>query len=250
MAFYTYDGSFEGFLTCVHAHYYKEKAEGISSWENYRETLLGMPVPVQTDSEKAEKVYKAIETKISKVVMRQIYYAFCSSLPDKEMDILQYLVLAFPLGSRISLCHANPVVKKVEAAQYKVSREVEKMLGLVRFSILEGNVLYAKIEPDHDIIEFLADHFSRRLNNEIYVLHDAGRSKAVLSQQGNWYISAIDPQELETILNYSKEEKDIRDLWKKYFETIAIKERTNPRCQRNFMPQRYWKNLTEMNSSC
>jgi probable DNA metabolism protein len=41
-------------------------------------------------------------------------------------------------------------------------------------------------------------------------------------------------------------EKEYQDLWKKYFETIAIKERTNPRCQKNFMPVRYWKNLTEL----
>jgi len=25
-------------------------------------------------------------------------------------------------------------------------------------------------------------------------------------------------------------------LWKTFFETIAIKERTNPKCQRNLMP--------------
>ncbi|MBR6500664.1 MAG: DUF4130 domain-containing protein [Firmicutes bacterium] len=27
---------------------------------------------------------------------------------------------------------------------------------------------------------------------------------------------------------------------------MAIKERTNPSCQRNFMPKKYWEHLTEM----
>ena len=33
------------------------------------------------------------------------------------------------------------------------------------------------------------------------------------------------------------------------YETIAIKERTNPVCRRNHMPKKYWKHLTEMHLS-
>jgi probable DNA metabolism protein len=41
-------------------------------------------------------------------------------------------------------------------------------------------------------------------------------------------------------------EEAYRNLWRNYFDSMAIKERTNPRCQRNLMPARYWKNLPEM----
>ena len=42
------------------------------------------------------------------------------------------------------------------------------------------------------------------------------------------------------------DERQYQKLWKQYFETIAIRERTNPRCQKTLMPVRYWKHLTEM----
>ncbi|HNX60154.1 MAG TPA: DUF4130 domain-containing protein, partial [Spirochaetota bacterium] len=40
-------------------------------------------------------------------------------------------------------------------------------------------------------------------------------------------------------------EKEYRAMWRHYYREIAIPERTNPRCQKNFMPVRYWKYLTE-----
>ena len=56
------------------------------------------------------------------------------------------------------------------------------------------------------------------------------------------YISAFTGADIPEI---SADERHYRRLWKSYFENIAIKERTNPRCQKNFMPVRYWKHLTE-----
>jgi hypothetical protein len=35
-------------------------------------------------------------------------------------------------------------------------------------------------------------------------------------------------------------------LWRSYYDTIAIRERLNPKKQRQDMPVKYWKYLTEM----
>ena len=40
--------------------------------------------------------------------------------------------------------------------------------------------------------------------------------------------------------------KNMEELWKSFFKTIAIKERVNKKCQQNFMPKKYWKNILEM----
>src|SRR5665648_1086236 len=166
MASYIYDASFEGFLTCVHASYYREKATTISTKEEYLGSLIEEPVGIITDQGKAVKVYKAIEKKISLIDLRRIYRVFNSSLPDKEMTILSYIELGFKLGDKISLYYTDPIVKKLENAQYKVGREVERMLGLTRFSGMDGGILYARIEPEHDVLEFIASHFSDRLKND------------------------------------------------------------------------------------
>ena len=47
-------------------------------------------------------------------------------------------------------------------------------------------------------------------------------------------------------IEISKNETEIENLWRCFFNTIGIKERENKRCQMNFMPKKYWKNILEM----
>ena len=46
----------------------------------------------------------------------------------------------------------------------------------------------------------------------------------------------------------SSEELLFQALWKNYFQTIAIKERENLKLQMKFVPKKYWKYITEMES--
>ena len=36
-----------------------------------------------------------------------------------------------------------------------------------------------------------------------------------------------------------------RLLWKRFYDTVAIKERENPRCRMTNMPKRFWNTMTE-----
>ena len=42
-----------------------------------------------------------------------------------------------------------------------------------------------------------------------------------------------------------EKEANYRLLWKRFYDTIAIKERENPRCRMTQMPKRYWNTMTE-----
>ena len=242
MVDYLYDGSFEGFLCCVYAHYYEEKASGVFQKEQYQPSMLNAFREVPREEEKAVRVYEAIGDKISPFDLRRVYSAFLSKDEEKEMKILRYLILGFKEGPRTSMLHGNPVVFAVQRLEGEVTREVHRLKGLVRFTELKGGVLYAPIDPDHDVTERLAGHFNDRFKNDPFIIHDQTRSKALFAAGGDWYISDFDKSALPPL---SESEEQCRRLWKKYFDTIAIKERTNPRCQKNFMPVRYWKNLTE-----
>ncbi|HYE67119.1 MAG TPA: TIGR03915 family putative DNA repair protein [Anaerovoracaceae bacterium] len=250
MVDYLYDGTFEGFLTCIYAHYYEEKASGIYRKVNYQASLLNDSRFVETEERKASRVYEAIQNKISREDLRRIYRVFLSSDEDKENILLQYIRMGFKEGAGISLLHSNPVVFAVQKCEYKVSIETHRIKGLARFSALKSSscansgkeILYCCIEPDHDILEIIAGHFSDRLKNDPFIIHDKTRSKAVFAQSGSWYISGFTDKDLPLL---GVGEREYRDLWKKYFETIAIQERINPSCQKRFMPVRYWKNLTE-----
>jgi probable DNA metabolism protein len=257
---YLYDESFDGFLTCVFLHYHQEKASGIAPLDRYQQGFLSATQIVETDREKAERVATAITTKISEWDLARIYRAFRSCAPEKEMLILRYLVLGFKLGSKIRLHHSHPVVVDVQCAEARLGTEVHRLCGLIRFSAMQASneertsasesqtsanreILYAPISPDNEVLEFLASHFCDRFKSEPFIIHDKPRGKALAAYRRTW--SIVDFSE-ENRLMPSETEEGFQDLWRLYFDTIAIKERTNPKCQRNLMPVRYWKHLTEI----
>ena len=260
---YLYDGSFEGFLTCVYLHYYEDRAAGIYPAEQYQNTILYRSRQVVTDPDKAATVYQAIEEKISVYALQRIYYVFLSEQPDKDNIAFQYLCLGFRMGGKLFAMHSDPVVYAAQQIERKVTGEAHRLKGLLRFSAIsvgggtekdadgsasralinEHEILYAKIEPDHNVLELLGEHFADRFKNEPFLIHDAKRGKALYAENGNWHIAPLD---VKALPGFSPEEKEYRRLWKNYFETIAIEERKNPNCQKRFMPVRYWKNLAEM----
>lgn len=241
---YIYDGTFEGLLTCVYHHYYTDQAAGIYTAGEYQPTLLWGCREVESDSAMATAVYEAIEKKISSYDLKRVYKAYLSSEADKEMKILRYLVLGFRIGARISSLHGDPVVFDMQSIEKRMSVEKERMLQFVRFSVMKGGVLYAEIEPDNDMLELIADHFCDRYREEPFVIHDIRRHKALTAYRGEWYISPFDGKEVPDL---SDDEKLCRELWREYFERIAIRARKNRRCQQHFIPSRYGRHLTEMN---
>lgn len=273
---YLYDGTFEGLLTCIYHHYYTDRAAGVFPREEYQPSMLNGYLEVETEEEKAARVYDAIERKISGYALRMVYRAFLSDAPGKETVILRFVVLGFRTGPSIGSLHAREEVHALEDLARKVGNEKERMLQFVRFEVMEAaagdladepeivatraagaapaarpgaQILYAKIEPSCDVLALIAHHFAERFRHDPLIIHDLGRSKAVFAYEGDWYIANFDGTHLPdgTAIARSEEERSYQDLWRTYFDHIAIKERTNPRCQKNHMPVRYWKHLTEMN---
>jgi probable DNA metabolism protein len=271
---YLYDGTFQGFLCCVFFHYRKAPATGVYRQEAYQRNIFTNYEIVDTDDNQAEVVYNAIQKKISDHDLKRIYSAFSSDDPEKETKILRYIILGFKQGSAIRLLHSDVDVFNLQQLERKVYLEVHRMCGLVRFTEMKPSqgqgieyqererhgrenqkkeyqetkgkvrksILYAPIEPDNDIVEFLAPHFVDRLKEEVFIIHDKKRNKAVVYANNDWYITDFAD---DGFLSKTKEEEGYRRLWRLYFDTIAIRERTNPACQKRFMPVRYWSNLVE-----
>lgn len=249
---YLYDGTFEGLLTCVYHHYYTDRAAGIYRREEYQPSMIQGFMEVETHHEKWQKVYDAVEKKISTYALRCAYRAFLTEDSEKEMKILRYLVLGFRIGTRIGSLHGNDIVHQIDALNKKVSFERERMLEFVRFKVAKAEngreILYASIEPDNDVLELAADHFAQRFRHDPLIIRDGARNKAVVAYEGHWYVTPLEEGQLPggAGIVLSESEEAFSSLWKTYFEHIAIKERINPGCQKNHMPVRYWKNLTEV----
>ena len=248
---YLYDQSYYGFLTCVYHNWYTEKADGIYPNDDYQLDFCRFAMTVETDAEKAERVLTAITEKLSEWDAKRVYQVFCSNEPDKEIKLINYLTLGFKAGPKIRLLHGDPVVKAVEAAERRVGLEVHRLTGLIRFSEVRDRrtdnlILYSKIEPDNDVLEFLAPHFSDRYKSDPFIIHDFGRGKALFAYDRKWEVTPFEEELKDSALDKTECEYEYTALWKQYFKVMATRERVNPKCQRNFMPSRYWKNLTEI----
>ncbi|MDR1069659.1 MAG: TIGR03915 family putative DNA repair protein [Gracilibacteraceae bacterium] len=238
---YLYDETFDGLLTCVFAHYYEEKAAGVYPERLYQPSLLHGARAVVTQPERADRVYEALVRKTHRLTPRKIYYAFLSATPRKENIILNYVILAFRRGPRLTACRSLPEVLALETASDRVDTELGRFLGFVRFQDM-GKFLYAAIKPDHNILPLLADHFSDRLAGENFMIHDTGRDMALA---WNGQEAVLTPFRCAEPLCAGADERRFQTLWQEYFEHITIGERRNPRLQAQFTPRRYRSRLTE-----
>ncbi len=240
---YIYDGSFDGLLTSIYdAYYLREDVEDIVFEESEQQNFLIQSTYISTDEDKAKKVYKAIQTKISQKALKMVFYVYLSEVPGHGIAILSYLRLGFKLGPRIDLNLSNDVVLKMTHISNKVAKERHRMTGLLRFKQLENEIFYAAIEPDHNIIALLAPHFVARLTNENWVIHDVRRGIEILYNKKEWIITDI---EITDSLILKENEEAYQDLWRTYFKSIAIQNKVNPTLQKKNMPMRYWKHLVE-----
>ena len=241
MAVWTFDGTFNGFLCLIHeSSRRKERPEGILGGGK-NQPFLFETVPTETDEGLAASVRTALAARLSRRVLTEGYYAFLSAMPGREMAVYRYFALAWTAGPGAAGLLADERVRTVHEAGRAVSRERHRFLGLLRFSEL-GGVLYAPFEPEGDILPLVAGHFARRLGGERWIIHDTGRSKAAVYENGTWRIAGFSTG---GPLPLSGREREIRDLWKRYFSSTAVQTRKNPELQRQFMPKKYWKHLPE-----
>jgi probable DNA metabolism protein len=242
---YLYDESFDGLLTCIYHSYYSNRATGIYPQKTYQYSLINPYETVRTEPDLAAKVYSAIENKISHEALKHIYYVFLSNHPAKENFIHNYLRLGFKEGPSINLAHTHPEVLPILKLSHKVSFEVHRFEGLLRFADT-GNFLYAVLEPDHNIIILLADFFADRLKQEHFIIHDKKRNLAVIYNTQEWLLTEF---YFHSELKLTEEEAFYQELWPKYFKQIGIKNRTNLKLQSHFVPHRYRQNLPEFRKS-
>lgn len=240
---YIYDGSFDGLLTAIYEAYYrKEIPDEILSEDSPQQSFLVEKVRIETDEEKSRKVYASMEEKISEYALKNCFYVFLSEREDRGTIIYKYLRLGWKIGNNVDQHLSDNRVLTVHKIRQQVSKEVHRMLGFVRFSQLNNGVYYSQIEPDNDIIGLMASHFAERMSGEYWIIHDVKRGIGVMYNKKQWIIRDLNVVEE---INFTDEEEDYQRLWKEYFKSIAIKNKINPRLQKQHMPTRYWKHLVE-----
>ena len=238
---FQYDGSFDGFLCCVFESYmHKEFPTAFFSDEESCVLSFYSVRTVNTIPEAAQRVYRSL-VKISPAAAQLIRKAFLTCLLEKEMHIYRLIRKLYRDGTAVLRNQADESYYPIASAVRHMNREVEKLRGFVRFSDYNGT-LGAEIEPKNRVLPLLRQHFCSRYANETLFIYDRTHKDLLLYAKGRSRIFTVDSLQLNLP---GEEEVHYRTLWKCFYETIAIRERTNPRCQNNFLPKRYRGTMTE-----
>ena len=240
MVAYRYDGSFAGFLTCawdaledkIEPVEFLLPGDGPALWET-RE--------LETDEGRARKLYAGLARRASAKFRDMVAHAFLTCLPQKELDLLTLIRRGLREGDRVRQDLSDPVMARVNLALTKLWTEWDHLKGFVRFSDLDG-FLVGEIEPKNRVLPLLDPHFADRYSGERLVLYDRTNHEIFFSEGGRWKLLPADDFCMGPA---GAQERSFRAMWRKYFQTIAIEGRTNPKCQATHMPKHYRTVMTE-----
>ena len=237
---YYYDGSFDGFLCCIFECYAnKEILTAIYRDEDAVPTLFDSRT-VLTDPAHAGRVLRKL-IKISPSAAQLVQRGFLTCMEDKELCLYRLIVKLLRQGPGFLRDLSDETLYPVASAVRHLNGEAHLLKGFVRFSEL-GGVLGSEIEPKNRVLPLLRSHFCARYREDQFFIYDRTHKEALFYARGKAVIRPLDDFQMAPP---DKKEANYRLLWKRFYDTIAIKERENPQLRRTHMPKRYWNTMTE-----
>ena len=240
----------------------------VQTGENQNYQLFADYREVETDHDKAAKVANTIRDKMGIEDYEILYQAALSHSLDKGEAIFGTMVLGLAVlrQKNINRNLREACVMRVFELARAVQTEAHHYRMFVRFRELDGpkryhedciparqmeadweqGIMFCEIEPKHQVLALLGDHFSDRFPGMNFMIYDRTHRECLVHRaRMRWVILQDVTLEEEMVHRYSEKEREYARLWKGFVNSIAIEERKNPRCQMNFMPKKYWKYMTE-----
>jgi len=236
-----YDGRFESFLTLVYEVYYSKLQVNEIKKEMPQSLFIDDIVIIEYEEEKSNKVLNALKKEFKKEQFETILNIFMCDTVEFEMDLLDYIIFGFKKKSLLEDI-TNQSVFRIKNLEKELFRVNHKMTGFVRFEELEDGTLYAKIETKFNIVYFLGEHFSKRFNNQNFIIHDIKRELAFVH---NRYLKGVQNVSSFEIPKHSQSEEKFQKLWKTFFDSVAITSRENKKLQQQWVPLIYREYMNE-----
>lgn len=238
---YSFDGSFDGLLCCVFESF-EQKQRPLDIQPQQGQLQLLCPThAVATDADRAARVWRGIIATMGEDALALAQLGMLTCHPDRALLVHDFLCMGFEMGTKVIHYLADDTVITLHKAVKHLQNEAHLLTGFVRFSVY-GQVLAAQISPKNQVLTIIEPHFCDRFQSEMFIIHDMTHRQALVYRRGQSRIADV---EGFTLPPPDEQEAQMRRLWKRFYETIAIKGRENPRCRMGHMPKRYWKHMTE-----
>jgi probable DNA metabolism protein len=230
---YAYDDSFEGLLSALY-FYYTTPEVIITSLCNLPPLLNAETL--ETNMRYTEKFAERIIKRFGYTAYRNVYYAYLSESATRERDIIDYLDSLIRQDGKYAY--------KIHAYRHKVEGTIHLYKGFLRFKDA-GKFLYAEMEPEYDILIFLARYFATRLNHTPFIICDRARNTALLHNGSTFVIHYIDESVQFSDVD---DEALVQTLYRSFFNSVSIQSRPNERNQRRQFPLKFRKYALEFDN--
>ncbi|WP_201574997.1 TIGR03915 family putative DNA repair protein [Psychrobacter sp. H8-1] len=255
-----YEPSFEGWLSAVFYIYANRLQDGealqLTAQDCYVPSLIAEATSVATDEDKAERVLTKLNKLLGRSGMRNLLWGFLSEKDNIGTTLFQVVKYAIDYPSRhIMQDLVNLDVLELVQTVKSVGREKHRMEAFVRFEHTTDDIYFARVEPDFNVLPLIGEHFRQRYQDQHWAIYDLARGYGIYYDKSQSTRSR--PAALQTITDlddavlhnpasiHSADEQRYQKFWQGYFTNVNIKERKNPRLHKQYLPQRYWKYLSE-----
>lgn len=255
MIIFRYDNTFEGLLSAVFdAFHLKKWPQELLAADEILPLFCTEEFYVQTTDEKFNRVSQAMTKRLPAIALNQLTYVWFSEQPERATLIFNYLVKIFKAKQDISHNFADVDILAIKKLAKKVAHERHYLMMFIRFNAINNQgekVYFAAVEPRYNTLPFVLDFFTDRFADQKWVLFDSVRQYGYFYDLQKTQIIHLDEQDDFMVngqinANYlSDDEKRLQKMWYRYCQAATIKERINPKLQKQFMPVRFWKNLPE-----
>lgn len=213
----------------------------------FNRELFCQYITVETDFERALKVARTIQREISGEAYDFLIKSAGSCRLEKADAIYRFIIEGLRGGNRVLDYLTAPFMQTLFSINRNIENEIYRFKEFLRFQELENGTLFGKINPKNVVLPFMAEHFIDRFYEEDWMIADTVHRTVLIhrKKQGCNYLSMEETDFDKWELKYSEEEQDMQKLWKLFVDTIAIRERVNPKLQRQLLPLRFRKYMNE-----
>ena len=255
-----YESSFEGWLSAVfyvYAHkLQQDEILRLLAENDYVPSLIDHYVSVPCNAEHAERVLVKLNALLGRSGIRQILWGYLSEKDNIGTTLFRIVKYAIDYPNRQimqDLGHMD--VLELAQTVKSVGREKHRMEAFVRFEHTTQDIYFARVEPDFNVLPLIGEHFRQRYQDQHWAIYDLYRGYGIFYDKS--LSSPSKPAALQTITDvdesvlqdpasvHSPNEQRYQKFWQGYFKNVNISERKNPRLHKQYLPQRYWKYLSE-----
>lgn len=211
--------------------------------DNHSYDLFSEWHEITTDKRKASLTASTIYNQLGNDVYSAVFRSLCHFDAERGTIVMGFLARAFKTGPHILDHLSDPYVMRIMELSRKCANESHLFHGFVRFMQLP-DTLYSRIEPKCNVLPLISPHFNDRFPNENWIIYDAVHQLGSIHKAGDTWFLLSDPS-LDIDLSEFEADDQYRTLWRVFFQTIAIKERENAKCQNTLIPKWYRKNMDE-----